>query len=278
MKRNYGFTLMETMISLALFGMLMVVLFGAVNGFQRNWLKEYAKQNVNAQFVRAYRSIDLDVQGTNTTFFHDYTNTESPKEVGRRWFMFPISKSDATSISGVTSDGYPLWTHIVVYHLEQPPKDSLCPQDHKETLNDFCPHKLLIRHEIRLNAPPRTTELGETGCNTYMREFAKKIPEIIASRPRSFITLNPSPPNLVSGDYEVVDRRVIETDIVDLSVDSSYDRRVQFNLKVLRIIDAQKYIRIGATSLVEVTPEGSKIKEEAKKYIEETSWITLTNN
>ena len=285
MKRNFGFTLMETLISLALFGVLMLILFTAVNGFQRNWLKEYAKQNVNAQFVRAYRSIDTDVQGTNTTFFHDYKNTENPKEAGRRWFMFPISKTETNtspgappgSISGVTSDGYPIWTHVIVYHLEQAPKDHLCPKDNPEQLNDICPHKLLIRHEIKLAMPPRTTELGDINCNTYMFELAKKIPEIIAAKSKSTIYVT-FPVATLSGNYDVTDRRVIETDIVDLTVDSSHDRRVQFNLKILRTIDAQKYITIGTTPLVEITPEGSTMTADAKKYMEETSWITLTNN
>lgn len=270
MKRKSGFTLMETVISMALFATLMVILFGAVNGFQRNWLKEYSKQDISASFVRTYRAIDSDLSSSSSTYFHYYneddasnaSNKNNSSLLAKRWFMFPRTSS------GVNIDGYPKWKDIVVYYLKRPNNDK-CKKSAART-NVYCPHKQLVRVTITLpgTGVPATTESGSGNFNAYLRGYLNDIPRITDS-----IAVGAT---VDAGT--VTDIRTINSDIVDLTIIEKSDGRVSFDLMLLRIIDAQKYITIGETPLIEDSIIKPQATSTAKKYLEETSWVTLTRN
>jgi len=279
MKRILGFTLLETMLSVGLFGIVIAILFGAINGFQKGWLKEYSKQSISAQFIRIYRAIDSDVSGTSTTFFYDYI-MEGATCKGARWFMYPISKSDTqnpgdNSLSGVNPDGYPVWTRLVVYHLAFP-KDDKCSGDKTfGSLNTYCPHKRLVRHEIKLDKTPDTSETGEINFNTDMKKYALMIDDIIKSKYDQSLTLSPG------RTVKVVDVRTVQNDILDLTLTREKVKQIKFRAKFVRMIDAQKNIGKSGLELGErelLTNDGDIKDDTLKKYIEEVSWITITNN
>ncbi len=254
MKKRAGFTLLETMISVALFGVIMIILFGAVNNFLKAWLKEYAKQNISSQFVSIYRAVDSDVTLTSYSFFRDYTNPEANgAESEKRWFLFPISSP------GITDDGYPVWERLVVYSLRIPKND-------KCSSSACCPHKQLIRHEIELDRVPRMSELSNGSFYADLEIYMSIITIILNSSANDKINLL-STPRFVT----VRDVRVIASDIVDIKLNSENYTRVVFDITLLRILDAQKSITIGSENLLEPS-------DTSKRFIEETSWVTLTNN
>ena len=270
MKRKLGFTLMETMISMALFGVLMIILFAAVNGFQRNWLKEYAKQDVNASFVRVYRAIDDDLSKSSSTFFHYYnendsynaSNKGSPSLMAKRWCMFPITDA------GVDNDGFPSWKYIVVYYLRIPAKDK-CQTAKGATTETYCPHKQLVR--VLIEIPPKgiMTESGVGHFNNTMQDYVRYCMSALTSTVKAKDAV---------GTGNIKDIRVIDSDIVDLTIKDRRDDRVTFDLMLLRIADAQKYIEIGKTQLIGDNVVQPTATTKAKKYLEETSWTTMTRN
>ena len=287
MKRILGFTLIEAVLSVALFGIVIAILFSAINGFQKGWMKEYTKQAVSSQFVKVYRVIDSDVSGSAYYFFHDYKPEDSiplKKCQGNRWFMFPISKSVKDSsgnliLSGVNDDGYPIWTHLIVYHLEVPKDDKCKPELDQNKVNPYCPHKHLVRHEIQLSWTPRVSELMDDTFNQNLKGYIDRIPYIINSKYGDDIDLS------AGKIARVVDRRVVGTDITDLLVDSSEQNKIRFKLTLLRIMDAEKHITVRndpggtQTKLIEATINDSKPSDDTvRRYIEETGWISLTNN
>ena len=63
----------------------------------------------------------------------------------------------------------------------------------------------------------------------------------------------------------------VENNIVDLNI-TKEDRKIRFDLILLRIYDARRHFEIGSKNLIE--PED----DEVKKYIETLSWISVPNN
>lgn len=119
MKRRAGFTLIETMLAVAIFGVLMALLSNTLTNFYRTWIGEYEKQGAAARLARVYKSIDDDLTKTsynyvyayNRTHFLDGQNVINPHNY--RWIMFPISANE------VGSDGYPRWNKLIIYVLQE---------------------------------------------------------------------------------------------------------------------------------------------------------------
>ncbi|MBR0519155.1 hypothetical protein IJJ97_05130, partial [bacterium] len=62
----------------------------------------------------------------------------------------------------------------------------------------------------------------------------------------------------------------LQNDIVDLTIDR-IDDKIQFNLTVLRIKDAERHFQIGTRNLINATAD-------TRKYIENLSWISTPSN
>jgi len=274
MKRNSGFTLIEAVMSVALFGIVMAILFTAIRDFQKGWLKEYAKQSVNAQFVRVFRAIDNDLSKSDSKLFMFYNEKDSDNTLkNRRWFYFPITEEESDiltgqALTGPNRDGTVRYNRLIVYYLRSPKNDH-CIGDKTKT----CPHKQLVRIKIAIKGLPGYTDLGTNETHAvaqYINSFRTDI---------GAITVNPKVNDLVGTKGTIIDVRTMESDIVDLTVRDFGNERVRFNLMLLRIMDAMKHFRVGETELItgaDVTkPEATG---KAKRYLEETSWITMTRN
>ncbi len=273
MKRSFGFTLIEAMISVALFGVLMAILFSAINSFQKGWLKEYSKQKISAQFVRLFRAVDSDLSKSDSKFFHFYNEPGADASlVNRRWFFFPITEEEGPDgLAGPAIDGTVKYNRLIVYYLKIPNKDNCIEEKFTS-----CPHKQLVRVKIAITGLPVYSDSvienpnGNNNTFSYIEEFRNYMP-VLTGTPR----VNDS----VGLKGSIKDIRVIESDIVDLTVNEVRNGRVRFDLLLLRIMDAQKRFTVGETKIITgsnvLKPEATDI---AAKYSEETSWVTMTVN
>ncbi len=270
-----GFTLFETMVSIAIFSALMAIVFGAWTEFQKTARKHEGKQDTNITFVNVYRSIDKIVSSSSVRLFRSYLD-DTPEylnfgHTNLRWFSFLLSRNnqqlDGRPIyqkrDDTTSDVL-IYNTCVVYLL-------YTPEDSCEGFQN-CPHKSLRRYVFG-------TTQGNNDDEVYFGADENKVLHIYREK-------------IMEGDKAITVRKildnpndnsfpysVIENNIVDLKIDKQ-DDKIRFFLRILRINDAQRYFEIGTKQL---TSSSSNIaqdftSEDARNYIENLSWISIPNN
>lgn len=226
MKHRHGFTLVETLLSIALFTILMAALFGVFNSFQHDWMMAYKTQNVNKQIIRVYRAMDRDLSMSLTPFvtdFHEH-GLLYPNEMGtdERFCVFPL----ATNAAG--SDGYPVWNRIIVYRLRGKKQSG-------STISGV-PFKDLVRYEFKLFDPILTVETGKSNANIPMYIFNSHLKEALEMKIGSETTLNGDKfplgiqPDIKSLKVKLVKSSIIETDITEMDIRSNEDRKVVVSL------------------------------------------------
>ena len=94
MKKNKkGFTILETILSVAIFSALMVIVFHCWMEFQKASIKNEGKQDTNIQFVKIYRNIDKYVSSSNSRLFRYYGNFGTGGN-NIKWFAFMLSRDN----------------------------------------------------------------------------------------------------------------------------------------------------------------------------------------
>ena len=285
MKQLRGFTLMETIISMALFAILTTVMFKAVSAFQKTWLKEYSKQSVSKQFVKTYNTINSDFSGSSGALLKHYQQKNILN--GSRWFMFPVTEEVSNpppsfplpeNTIGVSKDGYPLYTMVLLYSLEVPPHDNCKKDGSPDSPNQFCPHKQLVRRKILITREDLQKGSGNNLNGKVMVPLFNNINEILNLKKTGTFSL--------SGFY-FYDIAVIERDITDLTIVPAkidHDFEIGFHLKVLRIADAQKFLAqskggsFGERQLIDAKGNSSTTKKDIERYMEETAWTSISQN
>ena len=265
-----GFTILETMVSVAIFSALMIIVFSCWTEFQKVALKNEAKQDTNVQLVNIYRNVDKYVSSASVRLFHHYSEDNNVGNKSRRWFAFLVSRTDfqldGDFLYEVRDGSFKrlIYNTIVVYLLYY--KSGCCGSF------ENCPHKSLFRYVVESGEPicfgdPKTPENPE-GCD-WGTVFEGSVLTKIAN-----VVNNPTSES----------HSVIENNIVDLQ-SKKYDDKIRFYLTVLRTSDAERHFKIGSKKLTTEDPEADpehpsfKITDpELKKYIENLSWISVPSN
>ena len=255
-----GFTILETVFSVTIFSVLMLIVFNAWTEFQRASVKNSGKHDTNIQFVNVYRNIDKYVSSSSTRLFKCYSDTGTYKN--RRWFAFLVSRKDnkldgdvyydspkiAIDYSGGGKKALPLriiYNTVVVYLLNY--KDGCC-----DGFNN-CPHKSIRRYVYKSESDIYFGNIQN--CNwgeIFEKELKGSVKDILSdpdSKPYS----------------------VIENDLVDMTIEKIGDE-FKFILTILREKDAERHFKIGTRDLID------KVDNDTKKYIENLSWVSIPSN
>ena len=269
-----GFTLFETMVSVTIFSVLMIIVFNCWTEFQKVSLKNEGKHDTNIQFANVYRNIDRVVCSSSTRLFKCYSDSSVPTEISthqnKRWFAFFVSRTgnnldddfyydspkyeeevvkleDGAKKTEKISREMPLriiYNTVVVYLLHY--KDNCCG-DFK-----YCPHKSIYRYVYKAK---NDIYFGNvTLCNwglNFQEELQSSVNAILS---------NPD-----SKPYSI-----IENNLVDMTIEKT-DDKFKFVLTVLRENDAERHFQIGTRDLVNANAE-------TKKYIENLSWVSIPSN
>lgn len=262
--RKRGFTLFETIVALAVFSLVMLIVFEAWHKFQKTSEKNDAKQGANYKTVRVYKDINKYLSCGSVRYFEHYNGAdvdfggESLKS--KRWFAFLVSRnlegiggyqekidmSESINYSQKSNGDMSIaYNACMVYFLDYP---GCC-----KGFNN-CPHKTLMRKVFK------TKENIYTGKTSYT--FIKELRD-----------------NLQKQISDPAGATVVETEIVDLKTRQE-DDRIKFNMTILRIPEAQRVFELGSEQLTSSDPDKEyEIKnEKVKKYVENLSWITVPGN
>ena len=255
-----GFTLFETMVSITIFSVLMVIVFNCWTEFQKASIKNEGKQDTNIQFVNVYRNIDKLVSSSSTRLFQCYVESEIASD--KRWFAFLLSRKD-NQLDGkcifetrtFTKEGVTtpitlpqrmIYNTCVVYMLNYP---GCCGGFNN------CPHKSIYRYVYN------ATSGGADGIyfgNLEACDWGAKFKNEVLNVKNILDTPNSKP------------HSVIENNIVDITI-NKMDDRVRFTLTLLRTKDASRHFQIGTRDLINANTD-------TKKYIENLSWISIPSN
>ncbi len=249
-----GFTILETMLSVTIFSVLMIIVFSCWTEFQKVALKNEAKQDTNVQFVNVYRSVDKIVSSASSRLFKCYKD-ELPGHENTRWFAFLLSHED-NKLDGDTFYDVPTTSTLplrmiyntgVVYLLYY--KQGCCGSF------ENCPHKSLYRYVYKTTNEIYFGDIKTCPWGVYFQNELNTNVKSIVSNPVSNSIALPS---------------VLQNNIVDLTIDRQ-DNKIKFNLTVLRIKDAERHFQIGTRNLIDANAD-------TRKYIENLSWISVPSN
>jgi len=242
-KKVKGFTLIEAMLSVALFGIAMLILFGAANTFFKAWKKHDAKQNAHRELVKIYSSINREFSLTNTGFFSYYKAKDAPEHLSdKRWFLFPVP-TDQDNTYQCDGDGAIYWTRIMIYYLLRPENDSCSSAE-------CCPHKSLIKTSYYFKSPVSLSYGDETPLDILI----SRVSEVLLRPGSNFPEID---------GLTFLGSRTLAQDIFDISVTFEKKGRADFGVKIVRIEEAQKAVGVGKTDFT---------SKNGARYIESLSW------
>ena len=150
-----GFTLFETMISVTIFSVLMIIVFNCWMEFQKVSVKNEGKQDTNIKFVNIYRNIDKYVSSSNIRYIKYYSQPNLPSEFKnneckkKRWIAFLLSRQidDVNKVDLGKTMNYNkyrkdtlVYNTVLLYLLDY--KSGCCGSF------ENCPHKNLYRYYI----------------------------------------------------------------------------------------------------------------------------------
>ncbi len=259
-KEKNGFTLIETILAVALFAVMIVILSGTLKNFQRTWSKDYDAQYFNIKFVKVYRTIDRYLSYTIYDYlysaYRDTSNTDSPENLAElketAWFLFPVS---APSVS---IDGYPQWEYVLIFSLRRPEKDNC-------SSFKLCPHKQLVMHQLKMSRLVLRSENNINSMHDYLKLCRNALPKILAMRRPGYVSLSPFE------RAEIESIKLIESDLFELKTDFNKYRRGSFELTVFMDRFAQK----DGNGLI-YEKYGSLSKEAKKRYFKKVTWTSST--
>ncbi len=260
-----GFTLFETMVSIGIFSVLIIIVFNCWTEFQKVSIKNAGKHDTNITFVNVYRNIDKTVSSSSVRLFRYYGDDYlglGHKDL--RWFAFmlsrennqldepPIYQTITETHNGTAKTLKVLEYNTIVLYLLNTPNDDC---------SDFnnCPHKSLRRYILNSNIPINFR--GNNNLASFRDSIIKGQVGAILANPNS-ATFS-----------------VIENNIVDLKLHKESDN-VRFFLRIMRINDAERHFQIGTKQLTDKAhPETEyTITNEAINYVENLSWISIPSN
>ena len=233
--RISGFTLMEMIFSTAIFFLMISLLFGGYSVFMKYFRISETKNEVHRKFV--LMSSDFRRESLRTAIDTALCGSVS----GQDWICFK-SNLDNDDNPHYNEEGFPLWQKYILYYTVRPPNDRCCKAG--SDTDDICPHKYIIKKTVDIE----TSIVDETGVTPYLTftltmDQAKSEPNVLSVKP------------VVDGVLGMKGGR-----------DSS---RLSIHLKMVRLQEASRYLRIGYVSLSE---------GEARRFVNEFLLSSIPRN
>ena len=270
---SLGFTLFETLVSVIIFGILMILLFNMSSNFFKLFTASESRQTVNSKFIKAYNQMqrEFTISDANSSYSYktELNNTKT------RWFMFPIPiDKDGTVVNEGNSF---TWQRVCIYYLdctnsncpECPDKINTAEEDNIETWNNqkykYCSDKQLIRliYEYSGANDPFNFASILSGISydikSYTLHFDKNFP--------------------INNEYQVqtteekakikfLSKKIITTDILDMDVTiKQHNMNIKFS--TVRKEDIKKELEYGKTDFT---------IEPNTRFVDEIEFTINTNN
>lgn len=262
-KRNrQGFSLVEAMLTTAVFSIITIVVFNMSSDFFKIYNTADSKQSINKEFIKTYSYINRDLSLSDVSYFCSYCDEK--KNQGKRWFFFP----SATDKQGLcqTSGNKIYWTRIFFYYVYTPDDEcNVGAEDYREHFK-YCPHKKLIRLSYSYLGYSESyffcsalTGLCECTDLLTLPYDSTSFPSKLSHNIANYGERN---------TFQYSGKKIIADNILDLTVRTE-NSGVVFDMYFLRTEDANKKIHVGQTDLT--SPEG-------KKFVEHQTWGIYPKN
>ncbi len=233
--RVSAFTLVEIIVSTAMFFLMLALLFGAYSTFMKYFRISETKNEVHRKFLHISTDFRRESLRTviDTVLFGSYA--------GRDWICFK-SNLDNDENPHYNDEGYPIWQKYIIYYTVRPSNDN-CSKPVSDT-DDICPHKYMIKKTVGI----ATSIQNESGVAPYLnftltRDQAISEPNVLSVKPLADCILE------MKGNRD--------------------HTKVSMNLKIMRVQEATRYLRIGVASLSD---------EKAKLYTNEFFLSSIPKN
>lgn len=248
-RRKRGFSLLEAVLSTALLGVMLVIIFSVLHYFSKAVIKEESQQDINRQFLKAYDTVNSDLSVSSTKVFLSYNDVDYPQFEKNRWFVF-LSPLDKNHTGHWTSAGIPVYQQMILFYLIRPDGDTC------QSL-EACPHKLLIKKSAYADGAfvmlRDVIELDEN--NNIIGGLVTNLDRHIAS------------PSALDSLFTA---KTVEKEVYDLTVES-IDHVIMFKMTSVKIEEARRMMVFGQRTLSPPPPE-------VKRFFVEQSWYTTTRN
>lgn len=268
MKKNSykkGFTLFETLASVIVFGIIMILMFDMSSQFFKLFTTSSSTQSMNSKFIKAYTYLQKELMITDAKYIYNFNTSE--KNMKSRWFLFPIPTDKNSTIKGEGS--FFDWQRIYIYYLTCTNSSCLeCPGKSNTTKDPyrFCSDKQLIK-----------VVYDYVGSNdkyffsSSMSKFAENISDFIIPYNSNLFT------NEVKYDikgYEsdniakFVEKRIISTDIFDLDIQKN-SKSITIIISTVRKEEIKKEVSYGTTDFS---------KEPNTRFVDKMEFTILPKN
>lgn len=276
MRSHRGFTLLETLISVAIFSILMIVIFKAFDVMQKATVKSEGKNDANSKFVRLYSEVNRNVGNTNIKFFKCYKYAPCQYSSENKWFAFPVTGSRAeltnTAIAVSPADeGSIGYSGVIMYFLYYKPG---CCESY-----DNCPHKTLYKAFLPL-CKKNGNLFEHRSCNTcsvpYSFDLTQQAMNMEFDNNGTLISKY-FDINVMNNDKihnRIVEKNLVSLDLICPAYEAGGEQflYITFTVSFFRTEEAEKeHFRPGRNSLI--TPS-----DAVKKYIEKLSWTSVPGN
>jgi len=213
--RDAAFTLVEMIVSTAMFFIMITLLFGGYSFFMKHFRVSESKGEIHRKFLLI--SADFRRESLRTALESVLTGCSA----GRDWICFK-SNLDGDDNPHYQDEGFPMWQKYILYYTVRPPDDN-CGKQVSET-DDICPHKFIIKKSIDISASlDNESSVAPYLTFTLTREQAKSEPGIISVKPLAENIL------LMKG-----------------SADRS---KLNMRLEMIRVQEASRYMKVGSVPL-----------------------------
>ena len=243
MKR--GFTAVELLVAMGIFGLLSLIALAALNLSMRTWFSTSSRNLATNQLVRAAQALERD--GVRTSI-NDLRVGQGPASLGAGrdgdavWFLSATDPSSGEQLRG--HDGAPFWEHQILYYLVVPDQldqvagYSIAGGQDADGYEDRCPFKVLIRKEIALGATADPD-------NDATEQALLANPSQYLTRPRGYqIDFMLAEPGVRS--VELVAHHLLT---FRCATGVNHAQEIEFDLRAVRIEEAERSLGIGPTSL-----------------------------
>ncbi len=211
-----GATLIEILATVAMFMIVMIMVFGIFNTFMRAWKKSEAKNEVQRKLLLVSSSFQREAERSNIL------SVNCGQESDKSWIFFesPAGYDDNVDID---TDGKAEMQKYVLYYTIRPQSDTCSAPAVTAESDDICPHKFIIRKDIDI-----AYSLTKNNVST-------------------FLTFTPNSVEACKEDH-VINGKAIVNGVLDMKGYKD-DRRVYMQLKFFNGKEAGTYFTIGQEPL-----------------------------
>ena len=264
-KNNKGLTLLETLISTVMFGIIMVLIFQMSSAFFRLFTTTTTKQEMNSTFIKAYNQIQKDFMITDSYYIYSY-KTEL-KNIKTRWIALPVPVDENNIVRNERNSFN--WQRIYIYYLncinnscpECPSKNNSVGSISalKNENYKYCSDKELIRLVYNNN--------GARDLYNFSKNMSSVFCDNISNYTLPYKVNNSLFPNDDSL-FQFVEKRLITKDLFDMDI-TEKNGNITVKMSSVRKNDIKKTLNYGTTDFT---------KEPGSNYVDQIEFIVTSKN